>query len=319
MAGENQGTSVAGSAGSALLGSVPVLGSIAQGVINSVQQRRNIDRQNRANRELANYQYSKDLDMWNKGNAYNAPQAQMERLRAAGLNPNLVYGSGTVAGQAAQQLPKYNAPQMDYNYQPPVDLPGTLGAYQDYRIQQAQLDNMKAQRTAIVQEGLKKQIENEANMKYTTVKDSQGTEREGTFKEMQNIIKLQGLVQGQDIKTQMFPYQFDAAKLRNRGFESMLQKQSAEIARIAADTELKKLHRDMFMPAFWAKTALGGIGAVKGLFRPGMKAPLSLNQKMGKSWTPKETPARVTKKTELGRTSPAYRQKATRTVPSRRK
>lgn len=69
--------------------------------------------QNKSNRELAEYSYSKDLEMWHKQNAYNNPSAQMERLKEAGLNPNLVYGTGTVAGNTASQLPKYQAPKMD--------------------------------------------------------------------------------------------------------------------------------------------------------------------------------------------------------------
>ncbi|AXH76522.1 MAG: DNA pilot protein [Microviridae sp.] len=40
-------------------------------------------------------QYNKEL--WDYQNAYNTPQAQMERLKAAGLNPRLVYGSGASA------------------------------------------------------------------------------------------------------------------------------------------------------------------------------------------------------------------------------
>lgn len=35
---------------------------------------------------------------WNLANDYNHPIQQMNRLKAAGLNPNLVYGSGSVAG-----------------------------------------------------------------------------------------------------------------------------------------------------------------------------------------------------------------------------
>lgn len=35
---------------------------------------------------------------WQLANDYNHPIQQMERLKAAGLNPNLVYGSGSVAG-----------------------------------------------------------------------------------------------------------------------------------------------------------------------------------------------------------------------------
>ena len=34
-------------------------------------------------------------DMWNAQNAYNTPAAQMKRLKEAGLNPMLVYGSGS--------------------------------------------------------------------------------------------------------------------------------------------------------------------------------------------------------------------------------
>lgn len=45
-------------------------------------------------------QYQQNLDLWNKQNEYNAPTAQMQRLQAAGLNPNLVYGNG-VSGNSS--------------------------------------------------------------------------------------------------------------------------------------------------------------------------------------------------------------------------
>lgn len=40
-------------------------------------------------------QNSAQWDMWNAQNAYNTPAAQMKRLKEAGLNPMLVYGSGS--------------------------------------------------------------------------------------------------------------------------------------------------------------------------------------------------------------------------------
>ena len=40
-------------------------------------------------------QNSAQWDMWNAQNAYNTPVAQMKRLKEAGLNPMLVYGSGS--------------------------------------------------------------------------------------------------------------------------------------------------------------------------------------------------------------------------------
>lgn len=45
--------------------------------------------------EVMNQQNQMQWDMWNAQNAYNTPAAQMQRLKAAGLNPMLVYGSGS--------------------------------------------------------------------------------------------------------------------------------------------------------------------------------------------------------------------------------
>ena len=39
------------------------------------------------------------MQLWNAQNAYNAPSAQADRLRKAGLNPNMLMGPN-VAGQA---------------------------------------------------------------------------------------------------------------------------------------------------------------------------------------------------------------------------
>jgi len=74
--------------------------------------------------------------MWHMENAYNDPSAQMDRLKKAGLNPNLVYGGspGQVAGTAGNlqpQLPIKNKFQM----------PNPL----DYQMQQSQIKNTKAQ------------------------------------------------------------------------------------------------------------------------------------------------------------------------------
>lgn len=56
---------------------------------------------------------------WNMQNAYNDPSAQMKRLQAAGLNPNLVYGngadaqSGSAPRAASQSTPNYKVPSFD--------------------------------------------------------------------------------------------------------------------------------------------------------------------------------------------------------------
>lgn len=50
-----------------------------------------------------------NIDQWNRENQYNSPTAQMQRLSAAGLNPNLVYGNGATTLSASS--PKLEAAQ----------------------------------------------------------------------------------------------------------------------------------------------------------------------------------------------------------------
>ena len=81
-----------------------------------------------------------DINMWNKTNAYNDPKSQMERLRNAGLNPNMVYGgsSGQTAGQA-NALPGAKAP--DYN----MELGAPAMQYVNMKNTEAQTNNLQTQ------------------------------------------------------------------------------------------------------------------------------------------------------------------------------
>ena len=60
---------------------------------------RNIAFQQQQNAE--NKQFA--LEMWGKNNAYNTPQMQMERFKAAGLNPHLIYGQGSPGNASPTQ------------------------------------------------------------------------------------------------------------------------------------------------------------------------------------------------------------------------
>lgn len=46
---------------------------------------------------------------WEDQNAYNTPAQQMARYRAAGLNPNLIYGTGSASAGNASSLPPYQS------------------------------------------------------------------------------------------------------------------------------------------------------------------------------------------------------------------
>lgn len=93
------------------------------------QQNKNIDKQlsaqaaeNRKMREynlmLAKQQNQWNLEQWNRENAYNSPSAQMERMRQAGLNLDMMYGGG-VSGNLAASSPSMTsgsaAPPMDWS------------------------------------------------------------------------------------------------------------------------------------------------------------------------------------------------------------
>lgn len=109
------------------------------------QSNKNVQSQIKANRELAEYAHSKDLEMWERSNTYNAPTMQMERLKQAGLNPNLVYGSGATATSSAT-LPKYQTVKADYSQRrDPLASLSMLSTFQDLQLKQAQIDNVKKQ------------------------------------------------------------------------------------------------------------------------------------------------------------------------------
>lgn len=52
-------------------------------------------------RQLASYQNDLNMQSWQKQQDYNTPANQMARFKAAGLNPNLIYGQGNPGNAAS--------------------------------------------------------------------------------------------------------------------------------------------------------------------------------------------------------------------------
>ena len=144
----------------AISGLIGGIGNVVQSASQAHVSRENTDKTIAANQKLAEYQYSKDLEMWNKANAYNSPSAQMERYKAAGLNPNLIYGSGASAGNTATSLPKYQAPTVRYDYEPWANLGAALSQYADLELRSAQIDNLKKNSEIKVVEKESKELDN---------------------------------------------------------------------------------------------------------------------------------------------------------------
>ena len=89
------------------------LGSLGSSLLSNSGAKR---RQNLANKQ--------NVEFWKMQNAYNTPKAQMGRLTDAGLNPNLIYGSGSAnTGVAGSIAPAKPSP---YSVQNPIPLQASL-------------------------------------------------------------------------------------------------------------------------------------------------------------------------------------------------
>ena len=100
----------------------PVAAAIAGGasIIGAGMNAASTGNMNKKNRKFAREQYATQrrdsLADWHMQNAYNSPEQQMARYKAAGLNPNLIYGHGTDANavmprQSEMPTPRTEAPQ----------------------------------------------------------------------------------------------------------------------------------------------------------------------------------------------------------------
>lgn len=122
-------------------------GSLIGSGVSSLFNMNQAEKQRDQNMELAKYSYQKDLEMWNKSNEYNNPTNQMQRLKDAGLNPNMVYGSSSVVGNTSTQTPKYQRPEVP-RASMKLELPNVmsmLDKYQDIQNKGVQHDNLSKQ------------------------------------------------------------------------------------------------------------------------------------------------------------------------------
>ena len=135
----------------------------------SLQNNRNIDKQLAAqsrenamtrehNLELAKLQNQWNIAQWNNENAYNSPAAQMQRMKAAGLNPDMMYGGG-VSGNLSASSPSMTsgapATPMDWSA---LGSKKTVG---DVALESAQIANINAQTEKVKSETEGQNIANE--------------------------------------------------------------------------------------------------------------------------------------------------------------
>lgn len=117
---------ISAGAGAAISAGAGLLGNIVGGIGRRRRERRAEERA---------------IRFWNMQNEYNSPKAQMQRLKDAGLNPNLIYG-GSTQGATGQAGSIDNVKPDDYDFQNPLS---ELGRFQDFSKNVVQTNNARLQ------------------------------------------------------------------------------------------------------------------------------------------------------------------------------
>lgn len=102
------------------------------------------ENENILQRQFAEHQaavaYQRQLELWNKENAYNTPSAQMSRYIEAGLNPNLIYNNGQVPSPVPAVAPVGNTT----SHVPQLSNPLSPENLSFARLAEAQIENLNA-------------------------------------------------------------------------------------------------------------------------------------------------------------------------------
>lgn len=128
---------------------IGALGGLASNWFSGRQQNRNVNKTNRANRQMAEYSFdrnkdmaeysfNKQLEMWKLQNKYNSPEQQMQRFEDAGLSKHMIYGQGSpgnATGTPQYNAPTFNSPTQDFTGRKSISgdtLQSITGASRDY-------------------------------------------------------------------------------------------------------------------------------------------------------------------------------------------
>lgn len=216
-------------------------------IFNAAQVDKNNHDQRNFEREMYDKQRRAALDDWSMQNAYNHPLAQMQRLEQAGLNPAMMYGSGSAANVAGGVSPtqarvsRSTAPQLDF---------GGLGNLTNAAMQQQQfklnekavdaevaLKTAQTAKTMTDAEGGK--IDNTTRGIMNDVKINLATQQAHSawYSQLLNVAKTESETERTDLiraQTQYTLTQNDVARAMK---EPNIQKAYADIAHKIADTE----------------------------------------------------------------------------------
>jgi len=127
----------------------------------------NVERTNATNLAIARERNSTETALWREQAEYNSPAAQMKRLEAAGLNPNLAYGQ--VAESKMSAPPSLEVPRMESFRRDPVRIDNNpIAEYQQVKNLQA----MNQLRNVEIVKAKSEAIEAAANASYAVYENN---------------------------------------------------------------------------------------------------------------------------------------------------
>lgn len=141
-----------GNSGSSAGSWIPIIGDVMNAVSaigGSIQNMQMQDRAFEYNKQMTDLAWERNLEMWDLQNQYNSPQAQLERIKQAGINPNIAFGSGVSATSGNNQSrPSYQPPQYVAPTMQRFQASGIYNVAQEIRAERllnGQLDVMKTE------------------------------------------------------------------------------------------------------------------------------------------------------------------------------
>lgn len=217
--GASSDGSAGGAGGNALVALIAALAQMGSGLIARNESKKSAQRNLWNALAISEKEFQQNLQMWHLQNQYNTPGQQMARLQQAGLNPNLVYGSGNVSGNQSGAPPQYRGRTTDMSYTP-LQIPDMLSMYQNFAMRQAQINNVKAAteatRTKTVNEAIR-----------TGLLETLGKK---------SIFEL-------DRDQQLAPYQVDSAKSASEKARTSVSVEMQRLKNLSVDEQIKILNQ----------------------------------------------------------------------------
>jgi hypothetical protein len=144
---------------------------------------------NAFSREMYEKTKADNIKFWDMQNEYNSPQKQMQRIQAAGLNPNMVYQSGG-ATQAAGSIQTPDVQGGQFRTPDFSQISNPVQGYFDTKIKQAQYDNLLATNTIMQQEALLKAAQTLGEATRTKGQETSNRAAETNFNFVSEGIRL---------------------------------------------------------------------------------------------------------------------------------